>query len=247
MERRKSGFSVFKESKVAIAGSVLIILVVLAAIFAPLLSPYDPRDQRILNRFSAPKADHLFGTDEFGRDILSRVIWGSRTSLTVGILSVLFAGFIGTALGIVAGFRGGITENVIMRFADAFLSLPSLLMGLIVIVALGGNDGLRGLAFSEIENSLASIIERCQQDKAKVLLSAVRMPPNYGPVYNEQFKALFSRLSDQYRIPLVPRMLDQVAGDRALMQEDGIHPNAAAQPQIMKNVWAGLEPMLERQ
>ena len=117
----------------------------------------------------------------------------------------------------------------------------------IVIIALGGNDGLRGLAFSEIENSLASIIERCQQDKAKVLLSAVRMPPNYGPVYNEQFKALFSRLSDQYRIPLVPRMLDQVAGNRALMQEDGIHPNAAAQPQIMNNVWAGLEPMLEKQ
>ena len=118
MERRKSGFSVFKESKVAIAGSVLIILVVLAAIFAPLLSPYDPRDQSILNRFSAPKADDLFGTDEFGRDILSRVIWGSRTSLTVGILSVLFAGFTGTGLGIIAGFRGGITENVIMRFAD---------------------------------------------------------------------------------------------------------------------------------
>ena len=137
MERRKGGFSVFKESKVAIAGSVLIMLVVLMAILAPLLSPYDPRDQSILNRFSSPQTDHLFGTDEFGRDILSRVIWGSRISLMVGILSVLFAGFTGTGLGIIAGYRGGITENVIMRLADAFLSLPSLLMGLIVIVALG--------------------------------------------------------------------------------------------------------------
>ena len=137
MERRKGGFSVFKESKVAVTGLVLIILVVRAAIFAPLLSPYDPRDQSIMNRFSSPKTDHFLGTDEFGRDILSRVIWGSRTSLMVGILSVLFAGFTGTSLGIIAGYRGGVTENVIMRLADAFLSLPSLLMGLIVIVALG--------------------------------------------------------------------------------------------------------------
>ena len=116
----------------------------------------------------------------------------------------------------------------------------------IVIVALGGNDGLRGLAFSEIENSLASIIERCQKDNAQVLLSAVRLPPNYGPVYTDQFAALYSRLSERYKVPLVPRMLDQVAENRELMQQDGIHPTAAAQPQIMRNVWARLEPMLER-
>jgi len=115
----------------------------------------------------------------------------------------------------------------------------------IVIVALGGNDGLRGLAFSEIENSLASIIERCQKEDAQVLLSAVRLPPNYGPVYIEQFAALYSRLSERYKVPLVPRMLDQVAENRELMQEDGIHPKAEAQSQIMKNVWLGLEPMLK--
>ena len=115
----------------------------------------------------------------------------------------------------------------------------------IVIVALGGNDGLRGLAFSEIENSLASIIERCQKAGAEVLLSAVRLPPNYGPVYTDQFAALYSRLSERYKVPLVPRLLHQVAENRELMQEDGIHPTAAAQPQIMQNVWAGLEPMVK--
>ena len=117
----------------------------------------------------------------------------------------------------------------------------------IVIVALGGNDGLRGLAFSEIESSLASIIERCQKNGARVLLSAVRLPPNYGPVYIEQFASLYQRLSERYGIPLVPRMLDQVAENRELMQEDGIHPKAEAQPQIMQNVWVGLEKMLEKQ
>jgi len=115
----------------------------------------------------------------------------------------------------------------------------------IVIVALGGNDGLRGLAFSEIENSLASIIQRCQKEDAQVLLSAVRLPPNYGPVYIEQFAALYSRLSERYKVPLVPRMLDQVAENRELMQEDGIHPKAEAQSQIMQNVWLGLEQMLK--
>ena len=115
----------------------------------------------------------------------------------------------------------------------------------IVIVALGGNDGLRGLAFSEIENSLANIIQQCQQNNAQVLLAGVRLPPNYGPVYNQQFAALFEGLSERYQIPLVPRMLDQVADYRELMQADGIHPTAEAQPKIMKNIWAGLEPMLD--
>ena len=116
----------------------------------------------------------------------------------------------------------------------------------IVIIALGGNDGLRGLAFSEIETSLARIIERCKQDNAQILLAGVRLPPNYGPAYNEQFAALYRRLSDAYQIPLVPRILDQVAENRELLQEDGIHPTAEAQPQIMKNVWVALKPLLQK-
>jgi len=117
----------------------------------------------------------------------------------------------------------------------------------IVIVALGGNDGLRGLAFSEIESSLASIIEHCRDNHARVLLAGIRLPPNYGPVYNQQFSAVYSRLSERYDVPLVPRMLDQVADYRALLQDDGIHPRAEAQPQIMMNIWTGLRPMLEQE
>jgi len=116
----------------------------------------------------------------------------------------------------------------------------------IVIVALGGNDGLRGLAFSEIESSLAAIIERCIDNKAKVLLAGVRLPPNYGAAYNRQFAELYQRLSSRYHIPLVPRLLDQVAEHRELLQHDGIHPKAEAQAQIMRNVWSGLKPMLDK-
>ncbi len=115
----------------------------------------------------------------------------------------------------------------------------------IVVVALGGNDGLRGLAFSEIESSLAAIIELSEQNKAQVLLAGVRLPPNYGPVYNREFAALYQRLSDRYAVPLVPRMLEDVADHRELLQADGIHPTAAAQPRIMQNIWTGLEPLLQ--
>ena len=73
-----------------------------------------------------------------------------------------------------------------------------------------------------------------------------RLPPNYGPEYNQQFAALYRRLSERYDIPLVPRMLDQVADHRELLQDDGIHPRVEAQPQIMMNIWTGLKPMLEQ-
>ena len=114
----------------------------------------------------------------------------------------------------------------------------------IVIVALGANDGLRGLPFSEIENSLANIIQRCKQQGTQTLLVGVRLPPNYGPVYNQKFAELYLRLADSYQIPLVAKMLDKVAENRALMQADGMHPKAEAQPQVMENIWAGLKPLL---
>ena len=116
----------------------------------------------------------------------------------------------------------------------------------VVVIALGGNDGLRGLAFSEIDNSLGRIIQQCLESDTEVLLVGVRLPPNYGPVYNQKFAALFENLSSRYGVALVPRMLDQVADYRELLQADGIHPTAEAQPQIMKNIWVGLGPMLEK-
>jgi len=116
----------------------------------------------------------------------------------------------------------------------------------IVIIALGANDGLRGLVFSEIENSLNSIIERCKKNQSEILLVGVRLPPNYGAVYNRQFAELYSQLAFQNKITLIPKMLDQVADNRNLMQEDGMHPKAEAQSQVMKNIWSGLKPMLEK-
>jgi acyl-CoA thioesterase-1 len=117
----------------------------------------------------------------------------------------------------------------------------------IVIIALGGNDGLRGLPISETENSLSSIIDRSQQAGLSVLLAGVRLPPNYGAYYNSQFAALFQRLASKYNVPLVSKIMDQVADNPDLMQADGTHPTAKGQKQVLENVWPLLETLLSRQ
>jgi acyl-CoA thioesterase-1 len=115
----------------------------------------------------------------------------------------------------------------------------------ILIVALGGNDGLRGLPFSEIRESLSSIIETATKRGVQVLLAGIRLPPNYGEAYNSIFTGIYSEVAGEYDIPLVPKLMHEVAEKSELMQEDGIHPTAEAQPQLLENVWVKLEPMLD--
>jgi acyl-CoA thioesterase-1 len=115
----------------------------------------------------------------------------------------------------------------------------------IVVLELGGNDGLRGLDLKELEKNLAAIIERSQQSGAHVLVAEMRIPPNYGPRYTEKFQALFRELAERYQATLIPFILDGVATNPALMQQDGIHPRAEAQPVILDNVWQVLEPLLK--
>jgi acyl-CoA thioesterase-1 len=140
-----------------------------------------------------------------------------------------------------ASVSGDTTRTGLNRLDDALRQYHPA----IVIVALGGNDGLRGLPFSEIETSLTRIIELGQQQGAKVLLAGVRLPPNYGAFYNTRFAALFRQLADTRHVALVPRLLDRIDDRAELMQADGIHPTAAAQAQILDNVWPHLQPLLK--
>jgi acyl-CoA thioesterase-1 len=114
----------------------------------------------------------------------------------------------------------------------------------IIIIALGGNDGLRGLPFDEIRNSLSGIIMLSQREGSKVILTGVRLPPNYGAVYNSRFKELYQTITDRYNVILIPDFLKNIAEHSELMQADGIHPTVAAQPIILDNIWTGLEPLL---
>jgi peptide/nickel transport system permease protein len=115
--------------------------VALSAILAPWLSPHDPLEQDVLLRLAAPSADFPLGNDDFGRDILSRILWGGRVSLVVGTSAVLLAIVVGGVLGMLAGYIGGVFDRVVMAAMDVLLSFPALVMGLLVVAMLGPTVG----------------------------------------------------------------------------------------------------------
>jgi len=128
----------FLGNKLAIVGLIVISLFVLMAVFAPLLAPYDPiKDQNLGDRFAGPSASHPFGQDELGRDILSRIIFGARISLTAGLAAVVFATVFGTLVGVVSGYAGGLIDSILMRLMDVILAFPSLLLAIVVVSILG--------------------------------------------------------------------------------------------------------------
>lgn len=124
-------------NKKAIAGGILLIIIALSAIFAPFLTPHDPIEQNMRNRLEPPSSEHLLGTDNFGRDIFTRILYGGRISLRIGFISVGIAVLFGCTLGILAGFYGKMVDSVIMRFIDIMLALPGFLLALAIIAALG--------------------------------------------------------------------------------------------------------------
>jgi len=114
----------------------------------------------------------------------------------------------------------------------------------LVVIGLGGNDGLRAIPIAEIRRNLARMIQLSRDAGAEVLLAGIHIPPNYGPAYTEAFHQVFHELAEEYGTGLVPFILDGVALDPTLMQDDGLHPTAAAQPRIVENVWPELVTLL---
>jgi acyl-CoA thioesterase I len=116
----------------------------------------------------------------------------------------------------------------------------------IVIVQLGANDGLRGARVADIRRNLSTIVGISKRSGAKVLVVGMQIPPNYGPDYTSGFYSSFPEVARQHEVALVPFMLDGFAGNRALFQHDGIHPNLEAQPLVLENIYRHLEPLLAR-
>ncbi len=131
-------YRVFFSRGLVIFGMVVIVLIILAAIFAPLIAPYDPYKLGTGKILEQPSWSHLLGTDQLGRDTLSRVIYGAQTSLIVGLVVVSISGVIGMTLGLLAGYYPGWTNMVIMRFIDALMSFPMILLALVIAALLGG-------------------------------------------------------------------------------------------------------------
>jgi acyl-CoA thioesterase-1 len=116
----------------------------------------------------------------------------------------------------------------------------------VVVLELGANDGLRGLPVAAAEDNLRTMIRLAQENRAKVLLVGMRMPPNYGRAYTERFAGMYKDLAGTYKVPLVPFMLDGVAQDPANFQADRMHPLATAHPTILNNIWPKFAPLVKR-
>ncbi|CAN5665451.1 ABC transporter permease [soil metagenome] len=150
----KRAIRMLRRNRVGVVGAVVLFIVAFAAIAAPVVSPHDPEQAVITDRLTCPifttcpqfgtpedikgSSEHILGTDQLGRDILSRLIYGARVSLIVGITAVLLGAAAGSSLGLVAGFYGGISDSIIMRIGDVFLAFPYLLLAIAIVAVLGG-------------------------------------------------------------------------------------------------------------
>ena len=127
----------FHKQRLGLIGGGILCMLLLMALLAPVLAPYDPLAQDLYQRLQPPSTDHWFGTDDFGRDILSRIVYGSRISLRIGLIAISLALTGGTLFGLVAGYRGGLVDMLIMRSMDLMLAFPSILLAIAIVAVIG--------------------------------------------------------------------------------------------------------------
>ncbi len=144
----------FMKNRTAVFGLVVICLLLIFAIFPGQLSDPDYITQNLSNRYAPPSSEHLLGTDELGRDMFTRIVWGCRTSLAIGLASVTIACTVGMILGTLAGYFGGVVDNVLMRVVDILMAVPNLLLGISIVAALG--NSLSVLIFAIALGNIAS-------------------------------------------------------------------------------------------
>ena len=137
--RSNALWAALSRNRLSWIGIALLLIIVLAAVFAPWLAPHDPLKQHIIYRLEPPSAEFWLGTDSYGRDVLSRIIYGARISLLVGFVAILIAMTIGTTLGVLAGYIGGLFDRLVMGLVDVLLSFPTLVLGLMVAAMLGAS------------------------------------------------------------------------------------------------------------
>ena len=154
----------FKKNKMAVLGFAIIAVMIIVAIFAPLIATQVPSEQNLTMRFQSPSGEHFFGTDNFGRDIFSNVVYGARISLFIGFLATILSVIFGTIIGAVAGFFGGGVDNALMRLVDIILSIPSLILAIAISTVLG--TGIRNLILAV---SLSGITNYARIVRASVL------------------------------------------------------------------------------
>lgn len=152
MKRFNDFIKRFAKNKLAIIGIIVLAVIVLAAIFAPILTKYDYYSQNLSESFLKPSKAHIMGTDKFGRDIFTRILYGARVSLKIGFISMAIATVAGIVIGLICGFYGGALDNILMRIMDIMLSIPGLVLAIAIAASLGG--GMKSLIIAVSVSSI---------------------------------------------------------------------------------------------
>lgn len=151
-----------RQNKLAVFSAIVIAVIILLAVFAPFITPYGEAEQDLMNRLGAPSSAHILGTDELGRDVFTRILYGARISLMVGIVPSIIALAIGICVGLVAGYFGGWTDYVLMRIADVVLSIPTLLFAMVIMYTMGSGTFTLLVALSLTEWASVARVVRSQ-------------------------------------------------------------------------------------
>ena len=193
------GWRSFKKSKVALLGTGIVIFFIILAIFGPLLAPQGINEQNLSKRLLAPSIDHWFGTDDFGRDIFSRVVHGARISLWVGFFSVILSVVVGSVLGIVAGYYGKWVDTIISRIFDIMLAFPSILLAIAVVAVLGPSlqNALIAIAIINVPNFGRLIRSKVLSIKEEEYITAAKA------IGMKDMRILFSHILPNSMTPVV--------------------------------------------
>ncbi|WP_286975337.1 ABC transporter permease [Acetomicrobium sp. UBA5826] len=176
VEDWKHTLYLWRQNKLAMVGTVLVAFFILIAIFAPLIAPYDPIEVDLSQTLLPPSSEHIFGTDQFGRDIFSRVVYGARIEVGIILLVTVISGTIGLAVGITAGYFGGVIDDVLMRITDVFLSFPNLILAMALSAMLGRGVFNAIIAISLVGWTIIARLARAESMKIKSLpyIEAIR-------------------------------------------------------------------------
>jgi ABC-type dipeptide/oligopeptide/nickel transport system permease subunit len=183
-------------------GIILLSLIVLSAVFAPLIAPYDYNEMDLLNMYSPPSKEHLLGTDGLGRDLFSRLLYGGRYSLSLGLITALFGASISIVVGSIAGYFGGKIEVMIMRFIDIWSSLPGLLMAILISAVLGAGffNTILALSYGEVPPGSRLIRAQILKERTKEYLEAAEA------INCSKFSIMFRHLLPNVIAPLLVHM-----------------------------------------
>lgn len=215
-DRWKKTIKTLFARKVAMFSAVVVVLFILLAVFAPVIAPYDPNYADFASFLQGPSGTHLLGTDNYGRDVLSRIIYGTRVSLIIGVLAVMIACVIGTFFGMVAGYFGGIVDDVISRLMEAIRAIPQIILAMALTAVFG--SGIRNLAIILGISSMAGYVRMMRGQVLTIKQADYIMAGKLQG--NKDFRLMFKHILPNSISPIIVMMTQQVGS--TILSEAGL-------------------------